>query len=82
MWQQGQTQWEAVRLADQTFQNEEGQEDAPVIRSQQQDPTISVGQPGGEVMTSRYNCGLKIKTSQTMYKQDMCYQGCTHHYSQ
>eukprot|EP00957_Ditylum_brightwellii_P036589 2772090-Ditylum_brightwellii.AAC.1 len=26
--------------------------------SKKQDPAISVGQPGGEIMTSRYNCDL------------------------
>eukprot|EP00957_Ditylum_brightwellii_P005749 438214-Ditylum_brightwellii.AAC.1 len=36
-------------------------EDAPVIKSQQQNLAISVGQPGGEVTTSKYNWDLKIK---------------------
>eukprot|EP00957_Ditylum_brightwellii_P000477 36499-Ditylum_brightwellii.AAC.2 len=70
MRQQGQILWEIVRLENRTVEKEEGQdsgasrhyiqEDAPITISQKQDPVISVGQPGGAVMTFKYNCVLNI----------------------
>eukprot|EP00957_Ditylum_brightwellii_P068240 5180482-Ditylum_brightwellii.AAC.1 len=35
-------------------------EDAPITISKKQDLAISVGQPGGAIMTSKYNCDLSI----------------------
>ena len=37
-------------------------EDAPVTKSNRQDPAISVGQPGGDIMTSKYNCDININS--------------------